>query len=315
MSARSESRSRICCMSGANERSNVGSPAAWNAPCWVSWPPPGRAQDSSGGRRRWPDSFRSRSFDTSRCSASGVPAAKRPGRPGEPSVNSGTRASSEPRRERAHLEPGPRRESGSRTRFAPWFASGGRRATRPFSQTGEAGGAGGVGRGDPVRAFENRFQAAGGEVIRLADEAAARVWLEDFASEFESVSVCRGVPGALQPGAPRGPAFEGVAGRVSGSGSSGSDRLTSSFLQGRPPPPNSSLRFTSSGCEPETCTRRWAMRCKRAVKIFRQSSLSHSGPSKSADIGQILVTGVHGPGRIIGAILGADSVAEPPDAV
>jgi L-lactate dehydrogenase complex protein LldG len=34
----------------------------------------------------------------------------------------------------------------------------------------------------------------------------------------------------------------------------------------------------------------------------------HSGPSKSADIGQILVTGVHGPGRIIAAILGAGGV-------
>ena len=33
----------------------------------------------------------------------------------------------------------------------------------------------------------------------------------------------------------------------------------------------------------------------------------HSGPSKSADIGQILVTGVHGPGRIIAAILGSDA--------
>lgn len=31
----------------------------------------------------------------------------------------------------------------------------------------------------------------------------------------------------------------------------------------------------------------------------------HSGPSKSADIGQIMVTGVHGPGRLVAAVMGA----------
>ncbi len=36
----------------------------------------------------------------------------------------------------------------------------------------------------------------------------------------------------------------------------------------------------------------------------------HSGPSKSADIGQVMVRGVHGPGRIIAAILD-DSPGEP----
>jgi len=30
----------------------------------------------------------------------------------------------------------------------------------------------------------------------------------------------------------------------------------------------------------------------------------HSGPSKSADIGQVLVRGVHGPGRVVAVIIG-----------
>ena len=32
----------------------------------------------------------------------------------------------------------------------------------------------------------------------------------------------------------------------------------------------------------------------------------HSGPSKSADIGQVMVRGVHGPGRLVAVVIGAD---------
>ena len=177
----------------------------------------------------------------------------------------------------------------------------------PFSEAGEAGEAGGARGADPVRAFENRFQAAGGEVIRLADEAAARGWLENFASEFESVSVCRGVPGTLQPALPAAPPSEaslGVSVAVGAAAQTGSLLLSS--REGRRPqllPPvhlvwvQARDVHTTLGDALQTCREDLP-----AVLAL------HSGPSKSADIGQILVTGVHGPGRIIAAILGADAV-------
>ena len=176
------------------------------------------------------------------------------------------------------------------------------------------GGVGGVAGVEPVRAFESRFQAAGGEVIRLADEAAARVWLEDFASEFESVSVCTGVPGALQPAllaAPPSEASLGVSVAVGAAAQTGSLLLSS--REGRraqllPPVHLVWVRardvHTTLGDALQTCREDLP-----AVLAL------HSGPSKSADIGQILVTGVHGPGRIIAAILGVDAAAEPPGAV
>jgi L-lactate dehydrogenase complex protein LldG len=37
----------------------------------------------------------------------------------------------------------------------------------------------------------------------------------------------------------------------------------------------------------------------------------HSGPSKSADIGQIMVKGVHGPGRVVALVEFADARAAP----
>ena len=165
---------------------------------------------------------------------------------------------------------------------------------------GEAGGA------DPIGAFENRFRAAGGEVVRFRDDAVAGDWLEDFAGEFESVSVSNGVPEALQPAlaaAPPSQAALGVSVAVGAAAQTGSLLLSS--REGRRPqllPPVHLVWVRARDVRPTL---------GEALQAHREDLPAvlalHSGPSKSADIGQILVTGVHGPGRIIAAILEADA--------
>jgi len=169
---------------------------------------------------------------------------------------------------------------------------------------------GAAGRADPVGAFENRLRAAGGEVVRLVDEEAARRWMEKFAGGFESVSVCSGVPDALRPTLPEAPPAEaalGVSAAVGAAAQTGSLLLSS--REGRrsqllPPVHLVWVRaqdvYTTLGEALESCR-----------EDLPATLALHSGPSKSADIGQILVTGVHGPGRIIAAILGADVVESP----
>ena len=161
---------------------------------------------------------------------------------------------------------------------------------------------GDAGRTDPVGAFEDRLRAAGGEVVRLADEAAARRWLEDFASEFESMSVCAGVPDALQPALPVAPPSEatlGVSVAVGAAAQTGSLLLSS--REGRRPQILPPVHLVWVRARDVHTTLGDALQVCR--EDLPATLALHSGPSKSADIGQVLVTGVHGPGRIIAAIL------------
>ena len=156
---------------------------------------------------------------------------------------------------------------------------------------------------DPIEAFESRLCDAGGEVVRLADEAAALMWLTDFAIDFESVSVCEGVPDALQPALPTAPPSEatlGVSMAVGAAAQTGS--LVLSSREGRRSqllPPVHLVWVRARDVRPTLGEALQACR-----EDLPATLAMHSGPSKSADIGQILVTGVHGPGRIIAAILG-----------
>jgi len=160
------------------------------------------------------------------------------------------------------------------------------------------------GRADPVRAFENRFLAAGGEVVRLIDGYAALRWLEKFAVGFESVSVCMGVPDALQPALPVAPPAEaalGVSAAVGAAAQTGSLLLSSREGRRSQLLPPVHLVWVRAG-DVHTTLGEALQTCREDLPAVLAL---HSGPSKSADIGQILVTGVHGPGRIIAAILGA----------
>ena len=161
---------------------------------------------------------------------------------------------------------------------------------------------GDAGLGDPVGSFEERLRAAGGEVVQLSDEAAARKWLEEFAREFESVSICTGVPEALRPTLPAASPPEaalGVSVAVGAAAQTGSLLLSSKEGRRSQLLPPVHLVWVRAG---DVCTT-----LGEALEACREdlpATLAlHSGPSKSADIGQILVTGVHGPGRIIAAIL------------
>lgn len=157
---------------------------------------------------------------------------------------------------------------------------------------------------EPVAAFAAAFRRAGGEVVVLADETAARAWLEGFAEGFDSAAHARGLPAALRPPLPvedGARAALGVSHAVGAAADTGTLLLDSrAGLRARLLPPvhlvwvdAAAVRDTLSG----------AMADARDRGLPPTLAL-HSGPSKSADIGRIVVTGVHGPGRVVVAIVG-----------
>jgi L-lactate dehydrogenase complex protein LldG len=155
---------------------------------------------------------------------------------------------------------------------------------------------------DPVRAFEAVFTAAGGEVVALGSEGEARAWLADVALGFAAAAVGASVPAALRPALPTASAEDAGLGvgvarcAIAETGSLVLDARDGRRTQLLPPTHVVWVRAADVHA-----TLREAL---LALRGDLPSALGlHSGPSKSADIGQILVRGVHGPGRLIAAIL------------
>lgn len=158
---------------------------------------------------------------------------------------------------------------------------------------------------DATARFASAFSAAGGETARASGLVGAAAWLEETAAGFSSVVVGERIPEELTPGRRRAPAHAAALGISWASGAaaeSGTILLESS--DGR----RAQLLAPVHVVVLREETIRWTL--AEALATVREDLPSavglHSGPSKSADIGQVMVRGVHGPGRVIALLVGDD---------
>jgi len=158
---------------------------------------------------------------------------------------------------------------------------------------------------DPLEGFSTLFLDAGGEVVRVADEAAATAWARAFAAGFGSVAVGATVPPSLapasRPSAPPETAELGVSMALGAVAETGSLLLHSA--DGRRTqllPPTHLVVVHASSIHPTLVGALSSLRSSLPAALGL-----HSGPSKSADIGQVLLRGVHGPGRVVALIIEA----------
>jgi L-lactate dehydrogenase complex protein LldG len=166
-----------------------------------------------------------------------------------------------------------------------------------------AGTSAGAGR---IETFMDAFRENGGEVVRLASIIEAKAWLDGFVAQFAGVAVSGRVPDALVPLsavlAPEKAAL-GISLAAGAAAATGTLLLESGEgrrLQLLPPTHLVWIRERDIAASLGAALSR--IRASHTDALPAAVGL-HSAPSKSADIGRVLVVGVHGPGRVIAAIL------------
>jgi len=153
----------------------------------------------------------------------------------------------------------------------------------------------------PVDDFEALFRAAGGEVVRLPDRAATAAWVAAFARDFASIVIGQTVPADLQPDLPRSaPEQAALAISMARAGVAETGSLVMDARDGRRAQLLAPTHIVVVSSDDIHVTLGAAI---AALRDDLPSAIGlHSGPSKSADIGQIMVKGVHGPGRVVALV-------------
>ena len=158
---------------------------------------------------------------------------------------------------------------------------------------------------DPATTFVKRFTSQGGQVAIPDPNRPARDWLTSFlerlGDDATTIAIGADVPTRLQPRPPNVPpahADVGISLAWGAVAETGSLILPSTGTRAVQLLPPVHIIWVPAG--------RVFARLEDALLELRAELPAgvglHSGPSKSADIGQTVVTGVHGPGRCIAVL-------------
>ena len=172
--------------------------------------------------------------------------------------------------------------------------------------------------GNPTEQFTEMFEKAGGEVVSFKTQAEASLWVRDFLADFESHSVGELARVRLNEEVEPDewieeidlPAVEaGVSLAFGAVAETGSLIMTPQDGRRAQLLPPVHVVFVDQAKIYETLSE-GLLALKNELHPGNNEAGGlpsavglHSGPSKSADIGQVLVKGVHGPGRVVTVIV------------
>jgi L-lactate dehydrogenase complex protein LldG len=153
---------------------------------------------------------------------------------------------------------------------------------------------------DPLELFLRRLEENGGEG-RLMRREEVRSFLEALAQGFSGAAWGRTLPPDLRPPLPELPPEEaplGVSYALFAVAETGSVALSSEEGRKVHLLPPTHLVFVEADRVFGTL-----LEGLLSLEALPTALGLHSGPSKSADIGRVMVKGVHGPGRLLVAVL------------